>query len=72
MANPENPPAIDWSFYKARVPLPGMVDEFQKKYSALSIPYPPDTLRPQLDAQEKEIRADIEKYKTESNIRIAE
>lgn len=72
MANPEKPPAIDWSFYKAKVPVAGMVDDFQKQYSALSIPYPPDTLRPQLDAQEKEVRADIEKYKTESNARIVE
>lgn len=49
-----------------------MVDEFQKQYSALSIPYPPDTVSPQIDALEKEIKGDIEKFKTESNIRIAE
>lgn len=49
-----------------------MVDEFQKQYSALTIPYPPDTVSSQIDAQEKEIKRDIEKFKSESNVRIAE
>lgn len=49
-----------------------MVDEFQKQYSAISIPYPPDTVKPQLDALEKEIKSDIEKFKAESNVRIQE
>ncbi|CAH1105402.1 unnamed protein product [Psylliodes chrysocephalus] len=70
LANPEKAPAIDWSFYKSKVPLPAMVDEFQKQYSAISIPYPPDTVKPQLDALEKEIKSDIEKFKAESNVRI--
>lgn len=72
MANPEKPPAIDWTFYKERVPVAGMVDNFQKQYGALSIPFPPDTISSQIDAQEKEIKADIEKFKSESNVRIAE
>lgn len=49
-----------------------MVEEFQKQYSALNIPYPPDTVSSQLDAQEKEIKSDIDKFKIESNARIAE
>lgn len=72
MAYPEKPPAIDWSFYKARVPVAGMVDDFQKQYSAITIPFPPDTRTSEVDAQEKEIRADVEKYKAESNARIEE
>ncbi|KAG5863936.1 hypothetical protein JTB14_009150 [Gonioctena quinquepunctata] len=72
MANPEKPPAIDWTFYKTRIPVPGMVDEFQKQYGALTIPFPSDTVSSQVDAQEKEIKNDIEKFKTESNARIAE
>lgn len=72
MAYPEKPPALDWSFYKARVPVAGMVDEFQKQYSALSIPFPPDTRTAEVDTQEKEIKADIEKFKSESNARIVE
>lgn len=55
MANPENPPKIDWEFYKAKVPVPGMVDTFQKKYETLQIPYPQDTVSSLIDAQEKEV-----------------
>ncbi|VEN44606.1 unnamed protein product [Callosobruchus maculatus] len=72
LANPEKPPAIDWSFYKQKVPVAGMVEEFQKQYSALTIPYPPDTVKPQLDAQEQQVKSDIEKFKAESNARISE
>lgn len=69
---PEAPPKIDWAKYKTLVPIPGMVDEFEKQYNALKIPYPPNNLVSQLDALENEIKSDIEKFKTESNGRIAE
>lgn len=72
LANPEAPPAIDWAAYKSQVKVAGMVDEFQKQYSALQIPYPPDAVSGQLDALEKEIKNDITKFKTESNARIEE
>ncbi|XP_072390814.1 ATP synthase subunit d, mitochondrial [Diabrotica undecimpunctata] len=72
LANPEQAPAIDWAYYKSKVPVAGMVDDFQKQYGALSIAFPADTVKPQLDALEKEIKSDIEKFKTESNSRIAE
>lgn len=70
LAQPEKAPAIDWAYYKQRVPVAGMVDEFQKQYTALNIPYPPDTVSGQIDAQEKEFKSDIEKFKVESNARI--
>ncbi|KAL1517326.1 hypothetical protein ABEB36_001103 [Hypothenemus hampei] len=72
LSQPEKPPAINWDYYKQRVPVAGMVDEFQKRYTSLNIPYPPDTMVGQLDAQEKEIKSDIEKFKNESNVRIQE
>ncbi|XP_060535099.1 ATP synthase subunit d, mitochondrial-like [Cylas formicarius] len=72
MQYPEKAPTIDWSYYKQRVPIAGMVDDFEKQYSALTIPYPRDTVSSQIDAQEKEIKADIEKFKKESNARIEE
>ncbi|KAK9876795.1 hypothetical protein WA026_015033 [Henosepilachna vigintioctopunctata] len=71
LAYPENPPAIEWSQYKAKIPVAGMVDEFQKQYTALKIPYPPDTVSSQIDALEKDIKQDIENFKKESNERIA-
>jgi F-type H+-transporting ATPase subunit d len=53
MANPEAAPKIDWSYYKSRVAVPGMVDNFQKQYEALKIPYPADTVTPQVEALAK-------------------
>jgi len=49
-----------------------MVDEFEKQYKALSIPYPPNPKVSELDALEKEIKSDIAKFKSESDARIAE
>ncbi|KAK9502545.1 hypothetical protein O3M35_011305 [Rhynocoris fuscipes] len=70
-ANPENPPQIDWAYYKKTVPIPGMVDTFQKQYESLTIPYPPDTVSSQIDAQEQQIKKDIEAFKAASNSKIA-
>ncbi|XP_066155082.1 ATP synthase subunit d, mitochondrial [Euwallacea fornicatus] len=72
MALPESAPVINWDFYKQRVPVAGMVEEFQKKYSAVTIPFPPDTVSSQIDSQEKEIKADIEKFKADSNAKITQ
>lgn len=53
LANPEVSPKIDWAYYKSRVAVSGMVDNFQKQYDALKIPYPADTVTPQVEAQAK-------------------
>ena len=41
---PESSPKIDFATYKSKIAVPGMVDEFQKKYEALQIPYPKDNV----------------------------
>jgi len=53
-ALPEKTPAIDWAFYKSRITVPGMVDAFQKKYEALSIPFPTDTITAKVEQEAKE------------------
>ncbi|SPP87659.1 ATP synthase subunit d, mitochondrial [Drosophila guanche] len=70
MANPESPPKIDWAYYKAMVPVAGLVDSFQKQYDALSVPYPKDTVSPQVDAEIKESQSEIASYKKVSEQRI--
>lgn len=72
LENPENPPKIDWSFYKSRIPVPGMVDNFQKQYEAFKIPYPADNVTAQIAEQEKEANVQIKAFILESQQRIAE
>ena len=35
-------PKIDFTVYKSRVAVSGMVDTFEKSYAGLQIPYPSD------------------------------
>ena len=71
LANPPEPPKINWAVYKNAVPVAGMVDNFQKQYEALKIPYPADTLTSQVDAQWNEIKKTIDAFCAESNNNIA-
>ncbi|XP_063239199.1 ATP synthase subunit d, mitochondrial [Bacillus rossius redtenbacheri] len=71
LSQPEEPPKIDWAFYKTSVAVPGMVEDFQKKYDALKIPYPADNLTPQIEAQKQEAAKEVKEYINASNARIA-
>ena len=51
---PDALPAIDFSAYKGKVPVAGMVEEFEKQYKALTIPYPEEKYKPAIDGQAKE------------------
>ncbi|XP_016371596.1 ATP synthase subunit d, mitochondrial-like [Sinocyclocheilus rhinocerous] len=51
---PEKPATIDWSHYRSVVAKAGMVDEFEKKFAALTVPEPVDTQTANIDAQEQE------------------
>ncbi|RWS14675.1 ATP synthase subunit d: mitochondrial-like protein [Dinothrombium tinctorium] len=54
MSYPENPPPIDWNAYRATIANKSVVDELEKSYKAVSVPYPKDTLSATVDEQEKE------------------
>ncbi|XP_063535711.1 ATP synthase subunit d, mitochondrial [Cydia strobilella] len=71
LANPPEPPKINWALYKQTVPIPGMVDNFQKQYDALKIPYPADTLTTKVDAQWAEVKKAVEAFVAASNVNIA-
>ncbi|KPJ16587.1 ATP synthase subunit d, mitochondrial [Papilio machaon] len=71
LANPPEPPAINWSVYKQSVPIPGMVENFQKQYEALKIPYPTDTMTAQVDAQWTQVKKAIDQFVQQSNANIA-
>merc|ERR1711874_773837 len=69
---PEAAPKIDFAIYKSKIAVPGMVDEFQKKYKALQIPYPKDNASAALDSQLVAKKAEYEKFVAASEAKIAE
>jgi len=71
-ALPAEMPKIDFAAYKSSVAVPGMVDNFEKSYAALTIPYPSDqgTIAA-IDAQGAEIKVAYTKFCADSNARIA-
>ncbi|MBN3306350.1 ATP synthase peripheral stalk subunit d, mitochondrial [Amia ocellicauda] len=69
---PEQPASIDWSHYKSAVAKAGMVDEFEKKFSALKVPEPVDTQTSKINAQEEEANKSALAYIQASKARIAQ
>ncbi|XP_044735461.1 ATP synthase subunit d, mitochondrial [Chrysoperla carnea] len=69
---PENPPKLDWAYYKERIAVAGMADNFQKQYEALKVPYPEDKVSKDIDALEKSVKSEISAFVAESNKRISE
>jgi len=70
-ALPEKTPAIDFNAYKSKVAVAGMVDEFQKKYEALDIPYPKDNLTATIDQQAVQKKQEYQKFVAASKDKIA-
>lgn len=55
MSLPVEPPKIDWSVYRNKIAVAGLVDSFEKQYSAVKIPFPEDKYTSAIDKIEKEI-----------------
>ncbi|XP_076853621.1 ATP synthase peripheral stalk subunit d, mitochondrial [Brachyhypopomus gauderio] len=69
---PEKPAPIDWNFYRKTVAKAGMVEEFEKKFAALSVPEPVDTQTSKINAQEQEANQSATAFMEESKARIAQ
>lgn len=67
---PENPPPIDFAMYRARIGNPALVDQLEKAYKAFSVPYPKEHLSPQIDAEERTAKEEVDAFVMESKERI--
>ncbi|XP_070580789.1 ATP synthase subunit d, mitochondrial-like [Ptychodera flava] len=70
-ATPEKPQQIDWAFYRARVPIAGLVDQFEKAYNNVKVPVPQDTASAKIEDQVKQMDKIAADFKKESDGRIA-
>lgn len=69
---PAKPPTIDWAAYRATIAKAGLVDEFEKKFNALTVPEPQDTQTEKINAQEQEANKSALAFIEESKVRVAE
>ncbi|XP_053194539.1 ATP synthase subunit d, mitochondrial [Scomber japonicus] len=69
---PEKPATIDWSYYRSAIAKAGMVDEFEKKFSSLTVPEPVDIQTNLINAQETESNTTATAYTEASKARITE
>uniref|UniRef100_A0A023G4M7 ATP synthase subunit d, mitochondrial n=1 Tax=Amblyomma triste TaxID=251400 RepID=A0A023G4M7_AMBTT len=67
---PENPPPIDFAMYRARLGNPALVEKFEKEYKAFTVPYPKEHVSPEIDAQERAAKEEVEAFILESKERI--
>lgn len=53
-ALPAEIPKLDWAAYKNKIVVPGLVDNFEKSYSSVKVPYPADKYTGAIDKNEQE------------------
>ncbi|KAK2152749.1 hypothetical protein LSH36_320g05009 [Paralvinella palmiformis] len=60
----ESLPKIDFAYYRSRIAAPAMVDQFEKAYQAVTIPYPKDAknMKVQIDKDEKTAQEQSKAY----------
>jgi len=69
-ANPAEAPKLDFSSYKSKIPIAGLVESFQKQYESYKVPYPSENLTAKIAEQEKQAAAEIKEFIAHSNQRI--
>ncbi|XP_044153391.1 ATP synthase subunit d, mitochondrial [Bufo gargarizans] len=68
---PTKPPTIDWALYRTAIAKAGLVDEFETKFNATTIPEPKDTQTEKINAQEQESNKAALAYIEESKAKMA-
>merc|ERR1712025_663426 len=69
-ALPEAPPKIDFAGYANKIAVAGLVEEFQKKYESLEIPYPKESLSVTFDQLGAQKKVEYEKFVKASKANI--
>lgn len=70
-ALPEAAGVIDFEMYRAKITVPGMVDNFEKSYKGLKIAYPSDQGKlAEIDAQAVQSKANYSKFVADSQSRV--
>lgn len=69
---PDNPPAINQTYYQASVVKAGLVDDLEKKFNAQKFPVPEDKYTIQVDAEQKEDLKSCVEFFSLSKARIEE
>lgn len=60
----EKPAPIDWDYYSRNISKPNLVENFQKQFQALSVPYPKDTASAAIEERQKTTVSAIMKMHT--------
>merc|ERR1711981_573707 len=69
-ALPEAAPKIDFAAYANKIAVSGLVEEFQKKYESLEIPYPKESLTATFDQLGAQKKVEYEKFVAASKANI--
>merc|ERR1712025_643609 len=69
-ALPEAPRKIDFAGYANKIAVAGLVEEFQKKYESLEIPYPKESLSATFDQLGAQKEVEYEKFVKASKANI--
>lgn len=71
---PESLPKIDFAYYKAKLPVPALADQFQKAYESMNVPFPEDksNMLKEIDEQQKQADAASKKYIADRQAAISE
>lgn len=62
LANPPEPPKINWEEYQKTVPVAGLVDKLKSAYESFKVPFPVDSMSVKVDEQWRALQPVIKAY----------
>lgn len=62
LANPPEPPKINWEEYQKSVPVQGLVDKLKASYESFKVPFPADSMTAKVDEQWTALQPEIKSF----------